>query len=90
MTENIIDDLILMEDEPIITEENDALLSSITNIERTSEFEAMGLTEEKLDELVQCLGNQESFASELQTIAEELEKIKSIMIELNDEDEDYI
>jgi len=91
MTENIIDDLIGMQDEPIVSEENETLLAQITSITRTSEFAPMELDDERLDGLIECLGNQENFANEVNHLAEGLERVKSIIIkDDNDEDEDYI
>ena len=90
MTDSIIDDLISMADEPIITEENDEIMERLIIIERTSEFEPMGLTEEKLDELVESLGNQENFASEITSLSQGLERVQSIVLEVDNDEEDYI
>lgn len=90
MIENIIKDLIEMEDEPVISEENETLLQQITSITRTAEFEPMGISEEKLDELIESLGNQETFSEEVSTLSSGLEKVKSIVLENFEDEEDYI
>jgi len=55
MTGNIVDDLIEMQDEPIVSEENEGLLQQIIAITKTSEFLPMNLTEEKLDDYNQAI-----------------------------------
>ncbi len=90
MTSTIIQDLISMQDEPIISDENEELLQTITSISRTSEFELMGLEEEKLDELLSSLQEQENFAVEIADLSEGLERVPSIALIDDEEEEDYI
>lgn len=88
---NIIADLAMLEDEPIVSDENEKTLKEITAITRTAEFELMELNDEKLDELISCLREQEEFAKEIPSITQGLQRVPSIILPCEEEDEeDYI
>lgn len=86
---NIIEEIYKLPDEPIITQENEEILEKITSITRTSQFAEMNLSEEKLDELVQSLVEQENFSQNIPHICSGLSNASSILI-VEEGDEDYI
>jgi len=85
---NIIADLAMLADEPIVSDENERTLKEITAITKTAEFEPMELDDEKLDELIDCLREQEEFAKEIPTITQGLQRVPSIVLPSDDEDEE--
>jgi len=90
MTENLIQDLVNLPDEPIVSDENESILKNITAIKKTSEFEPMDLNDERLDELIECLKEQEDFAHNIEEISKELGRVPSIIMHDDDEEDDYI
>jgi len=87
---NILSALANLADEPIVSTENEKHLQDIINITRTSEFTSLALTEEKLDELTECLMGQEIFAKEIPGITKGLELVSSIVLPDEEDEEEYI
>lgn len=87
---SIIEDLAGLADEPIISDENENTLRTITGIVKTSAFELLELDETKLDELIQGLKDSEEFSKEIPSITEGLEIVPSIVLADEDEEEEYI
>lgn len=87
---NVIEKLIDLPDEPIISDENEDILQKITSITRTAQFKELNLTEEKLDELVECVEEQEGFAGVVESIISSLERAPSIRIEEEIDEIDFI
>lgn len=86
---SIIQKIYELPDEPIISQENEEILEKIISITRTSQFAEMNLSEEKLDELVQCLVEQENFSANIPNICNGLSNASSILI-VEEDEEDYI
>ena len=86
---NFVEELMEAEDEPIITDEDEKIFKKITSIGKVRDFTEMNLSDEKLDSLIESLEKQEEFTSEIKTILKNLEKVSSIIME-NDDEEEYI
>ena len=77
---NILQDLSSLENEPLISDENEQLFQDMLNLERTSDFTAMNLSEEKLDELYSCLEEQETYLGVIADIPYNLQEVPSITV----------
>jgi len=88
--EEFIKDILVLEHEPLIPDENEKLLKQITSLERTSQFDELNITEEKLDELIENLGNQEDYTEEIGTIVDDLDEIPGVSMANSDIDVDFI
>jgi len=87
---NLAETLYELSDEPIIPEENSIIIKNILNITKTYEFAEMNLSEEKLDELVENIKQEENFTSVLSNIISGLESVKSIQIAEDNDEEEYL
>ena len=77
---DIIQDILGLNDEPLISRENDKLFNEILRITRTSDFTLMNLSEDKLDELYSMLVAQEDFVDEVSNVPRNLSDTPSIIL----------
>lgn len=86
--EKTIKDLLLLDHNPLIPIENEILLKKITSLKRTFAFEEMRISNEKLDELVENLKQQESFLENIDEVVRDLENIPGTIV--YDDSADFI